>query len=101
MRHIIRLRGAWETKSSADFVRHSRNFGRPRTLETHERVWLVCQSMPGPTEVFLNGQLIGEKREKGPFEVEITDLLLPRNQIIFSAASSEPFGEVSIEIRGD
>jgi hypothetical protein len=99
MAHIIRLRGAWETITSTDVFRHSRNFGRPRTLEVHERVWLVCQNVPGSTEVILNGWVIGERREEGGFEVEITNLLQHRNQIVFSSTSNNPLGEVSIEIR--
>jgi hypothetical protein len=99
MSHVIRLRGAWETNSSAGVFRHRRNFGRPRTLAAHERVWLVCQNMPGSTEVILNGRVIGERGEEGGFEVEITDLLQHRNQVVFSSASNNPLGEVSIEIR--
>jgi hypothetical protein len=99
MPHVIHLRSAWDITSSAQAIRHSRNFGRPRTLEAHERVWLVCQSVPGPSEISLNGNVIGETHEKGPFAVEITNHLQPRNRIQFSVTSADPLGEVSIEIR--
>jgi hypothetical protein len=99
MPHIIRLRGGWESIPSEDRVHHSRNFGRPRTLDAHERVWLICQNVPGPFEVYLNGQAIGGNREMGSFAADITDLLQTRNTILFAVTSSEPLGEVCIEIR--
>jgi hypothetical protein len=101
MSHIIRLRGAWECTSSADVERHTRNFGRPRTLDPGERVWLVCQNMPGSTEVILNGKPIGANREKGIFQIDITDHLQTRNQVIFSVGSKEPLGEVYLEMRAN
>jgi hypothetical protein len=101
MPHIIRIRGAWESIPSGDCTHHSRNFGRPRTLDAHERVWLICQNVPGPVEVYLNGQAIGENREMGSFAVDITDLLQTRNIVLFAVTSSEPLGEVSIEIRAE
>jgi hypothetical protein len=101
MTHIIRLRGAWEITSSSGTTLHSRKFGRPRTLEAHERVWLVCDDVPGPNEVSLNGKDIGDSSEKGPFAIDITDVLEPRNQILFSVDSSDPLGEVTLEIRAN
>jgi len=101
MTHIIRLRGAWESTSSSATTHHSRKFGRPRTLEAHERVWLVCENVPGPNEVSINGKVIGGSREKGPFAVDITDVLEPRNQVLFSVDSSDPLGEVTLEIRAN
>src|SRR5580700_9620692 len=98
MSHIIRLRGAWEITSSPGTTHHSRKFGGPRTLEAHERVWLVCESVPGPHDVTLNAQLIGGNKEKGPFSADITDFLESRNRIFFSVDSSDPLGEVSLEI---
>lgn len=101
MPHIIHLRGAWEITSSVDVTRHSRNFGRPRTLDENECVWLLCQSIPGPVEVYLNGQLLAGNHEAGLFAADITDLLQPRNTILFAVTSSEPLGEVSLEIRAE
>jgi hypothetical protein len=99
MPHIIRLRGAWDSISVEDRTHHVRNFGRPRTLDADEQVWLVCQNIPGPVEVYLNEQVIGGNRESGSFAADITDLLQARNTILFAVASPESLGEVSIEIR--
>jgi hypothetical protein len=99
MPHIIRLRGAWECTSSAGITSHSRNFGRPRTLEANERVWLICRSVPGPADVFLNAEKVGENRETGSLAIDITQRLQPRNTIRFEVAADEPLGEVVIEIR--
>jgi len=97
--HIIHLRSAWEIASSEGRFQHSRNFGRPGNLETHERVWLVCQNLPGPSRIDLNGKDIGGNLEKGPFSVDITDSLQHRNRILVSLAGQEPLGEVWLEIR--
>ena len=68
---MIRLRGAWEVTSSVGLTIHSRNFGRPRTVESHERVWLVCRHVPGPVEVFLNGLKVGENHETDSVAIDI------------------------------
>jgi hypothetical protein len=99
MSHIIRLRGAWESIPHEDGVNHIRSFGRPRTLDAYEQVWLVCLCVPGYFEVSLNGQALGGKHESGSFAADISDLLQARNTVCFVVTSSEPLGEVSIEIR--
>jgi hypothetical protein len=99
MPHIIRLRGAWECTSSAGITSHSRNFGRPRTLEFDERVWLICRSVPGRVDVFLNAVKVGENRDIGSLAIDITERLQPRNTIRFEVAANDPLGEVVIEIR--
>jgi hypothetical protein len=97
--HRIRLRGAWETTSTADRTHHARKFGRPRTLDARERVWLVCESVPGPVEVSVNGQPVGTLAAAGPFAADITEQLRERNAVLFAVASDRPLGEVRIEIR--
>jgi hypothetical protein len=99
MPHIIRLRGAWESTPVENRTHHVRNFGRPKTLDAHERVWLVCQNVPGPFAVSLNEQVVAENSDIGSFAADITDLLQARNTILFAVASTEPLGEVCIEIR--
>src|SRR5262245_58630167 len=77
--HAIRLRDFWTTTTDADRTRHARNFGRPRLSDPTERVWLVCECVPGAAEVFVNDRLAGVLGVAGPFAADVTDLLLPRN----------------------
>ncbi len=96
--HRIRLRGAWEvTPLAGGRARHVRRFGRPRTLGPGESVWLVCDSAPGPAAVLVNGEVVG-RAEAGPFAVEITTWLAPRNELAIETADG-PLGEVALEIR--
>lgn len=80
---------------------HRRNFGRPRTLDPGERLWLVCAHVPGPGEVTLNGGKLDTFAAAGPFSADITDRLLPRNLVAFAVASGEPLGEVAVEVRSE
>ncbi len=98
--HTIRLRGAWEVTSTSGTVQHSRNFGRPRTLGPGERVWLVCERVPGSAGVSVNGKTVGTLPTDGAFAADITDVLRPRNVVVFEVASGEPLGDVAVEIRG-
>jgi hypothetical protein len=97
--HRIRLRGSWETTSDAGHTTHTRRFGRPRTLEPGERVWLVCDSIPAPAAVLLNGTPVGTTSAPGPLAVDVTSSLSPRNEVRIGVASAEPLGEVVLEIR--
>ena len=97
--HTIRLRGAWETGEAAGRTTHARKFGRPRTLDPGERLWLVCAHVPGPAEVSVNGMVIGSVPLAGPFAIDITDHLQPRNAVVFAVSSAEPLGEVILEVR--
>jgi hypothetical protein len=99
MPHVIRLRGAWETAVSGEIVRHTRNFGSPGSLRAGERVWLICRLIPGPTEVFVNGQSLGSIQAEGDFSADVTDRLLPRNRLLLEVQSPGPIGEVALEIR--
>jgi len=98
--HRIRLGPPWEVTADGATTCHSRNFGRPRTLGPGERVWLVCESVPGPVAVSVNGQVVGTPAASGPFAADVTDLLRPRNTVAFAVASGAPLGGVAIEIRG-
>ncbi len=97
--HTIRLRGAWETTHDAGVTTHRRNFGRPRTLDPGERLWLVCSHVPGPGEVTINGGKLDTLPAAGPFSADVTDRLLARNAVAFAVASDEPLGEVALEVR--
>ena len=95
MSHSIRLGPPWEVSAADGRVTHRRKFGRPRTLGPGERVWLVCDAVPGPATVALNGEPIGTAA--GPFSADITDLMRPRNEVAIDAAAG-PLGGVRLEI---
>jgi hypothetical protein len=99
MPHVIRLRGAWVVSADGDRTRHARNFGRPRTLDTGEHVWLVCDHVPGPADIFLNGEPVGRVEAPGPFAADVTARLSLRNVVAFVLTSPEPLGSVVLEIR--
>ncbi len=98
--HTIRLRGAWNTTAAPDgTARHTRNFGRPRTLDSNERLWLVCTMLPTGGEVYLNEERIAIV-PAGPFAEDITTRLQTRNTVAFVVAEvSTPLGEVILEVR--
>ena len=97
--HTIRLRGFWETISTGAHTIHSRQFGRPRTLDADERVWLVCTRVPAPAEVAVNGHPVATVEEAGPLAVDITEELVTRNRVEFKVESAELLDEVALEIR--
>jgi hypothetical protein len=97
--HRIRLRGPWEVSADGGRTRHARRFGRPRTLDAGERLWLVCTRVPGPADVLLNGTALATLPAAGPFAADVTDAMLARNEVTFVVASAELLGEVSLEVR--
>src|SRR4051794_5557416 len=99
MIHTIRLRGGWSSTSDGGRFIHARNFGRPKTLDADERVWLVCDRVPGPAEVRVNGERIGGTSGAESFAADITVHLQPRNRVELILESSAPLGEVVLEIR--
>ena len=99
--HVIHLRGFWDTTVTDTQTTHSRKFGRPRTLDAGERVWLICTEVPGAGEVTVNGEMVGRTGEAGPFAVDITPKLRERNRVELRVESSAPIGEVVLEIRAE
>jgi hypothetical protein len=97
--HTIRLGPPWEVTAAAGGSRHARKFGRPRALDENERLWLLCESLPGPTEVVVNGTSVGRIEVPGPFAADITPLLRPRNEAVFTLASDSAPGAISLEVR--
>jgi hypothetical protein len=96
--HRIRLRGFWEATALADGrERYRRSFGRPRTLDPDERAWLVCDRVPGPATVAVNGTQVGSVEAVGLFAFDVTELLRPRNEVVIET-TGEP-SEVAMEIR--
>jgi hypothetical protein len=99
MSHRIRLGPPWTVAVAGGRSRHARKFGWPATLDPHERVWLVCDAVPGPGEVSVNGQPVGTATAAGPFAADITPLLAPRNELVIATASADELGPVGLEIR--
>jgi hypothetical protein len=98
--HTIRLRGAWTVTPAGARSRHARRFGWPAALDPRERVWLVCTTLPGPAAISVNGMAVGEcPPGEHPFAVEVTSLLLPRNELLIEAPTGAPLGEVGLEVR--
>jgi hypothetical protein len=97
--HTIRLGPPWDTSPVAGGTRHTRKFGRPRSLAANEQVWLVCEHVPAAGEVQVNAISIGKIGAPEPFAVEITSLLRPRNEVLFFVESDQPLGAVALEIR--
>jgi len=94
--HRIRLGPPWEV--SADGTRHVRRFGRPRTLDADEQVWLVCGSLTEGSEVLVNGTSVGTSAG-GAFAVDITSLLQPRNELAITLPAATALGDIALEIR--
>ena len=96
--HTIRLGPPWQTAPTDSGTRHARKFGWPRPLDATERVWLVCEHVPGPAEVRVNGTVVAPDAN-GPFAADITALLQPRNEIVIAGAADAPLGAVALEVR--
>jgi hypothetical protein len=97
--HTIRLGPPWEITPSLGTTHHARKFGRPRTLDANERLWLVCTHVPGSAEITMNGEVVGTILAACEFSIEITSFLQQRNTVAFLVASDEPLGAVTLEIR--
>ncbi len=97
--HTIRLGSPWDVTAVEGGKRHARKFGRPRTLEVNERVWLVCEQVPGAAEVRVNGVVVAQLNASAALAFDITPMLQPRNEVVIVAASAEPLGAVTLEIR--
>ena len=97
--HTIRLGPPWEVTPVAGATQHSRKFGRPRTLDANERLWIVCAHLPPAARVLVNSQLVGMVSTAGPFAADITELLQPRNTVVLLVESADALGEVALEVR--
>jgi hypothetical protein len=93
--HRMTLRPPWEQEALPDGrTRHRRRFGRPRTLDAGETVWLVGET-PAGAEVVLNGEPLGIS--DGRFAFDVTTRLGVRNEVHVTAAG--PLGPVAVEVR--
>ena len=93
MAHRIRLGPPWAVTREEGRTRHARKFGRPRTLDADEQVWLVCGSLPAGSKVTVNGTSVV------PDAANITSLLLPRNEVVIVSPAPDSLGEIALEIR--
>jgi hypothetical protein len=96
----------WADAGLAGFsgrVRFRRRFGYPGRIDAHERVWLTFAGAGDRAEVALNGAALGTHEGPGPFEFEVTPLLLPRNELVVEvegpAQRGGLWGEVALEVR--
>ncbi|MFO0806512.1 MAG: hypothetical protein U0791_25685 [Gemmataceae bacterium] len=94
--HRIRLGPPWEAVPQPEGgTRHTRRFGRPRTLDSPERVWLVAE-LPEGAEVLLNGVKL---EASASFAAEVTDRLEPRNELVMIVPNDATPVGVALEIR--
>ena len=88
--HRIRLAGFWTATPTADGrVEYARNFGRPRTADAGETLWVVTAT---PGDVSVNGVALGHA-----VEVLVGVELQPRNRLVIVTAGQ--LGEVALEVR--
>ncbi len=85
-------------------VRFVRSFGYPSQIDAHERLWLTFAGADAIAEVWLNGGYLGRHEgAREAFDFEVTDLLLPRNELLVEVESPSPhgglWGEVALEVR--
>jgi hypothetical protein len=94
--HRIRLGPPWEVVPLSDGrTRHTRRFGRPRTLGSAERVWLVAELHEG-SEVTLDGKTL---EASANFAADVTDRLQPRNELVIIVPTDAAPDGVALEIR--
>ena len=80
--HTIRLRGFWDvTPLPNGRTQHRRRFGKPRTLDANESLWLVCPHELSAAMVLLNGEPVGTSSQLEPLAVDLTARLQPRNEV--------------------
>ncbi len=110
----INVPGPWVAELPPQWhgsVQLRRRFHRPRTLERHERVFLVVEGAEPPGWVSVNGVQLGRVPPgAAPAEFEITPLLTDRNEVVLLVEAAEAgakaagrlagwLGEVRLEIR--
>lgn len=99
IRHTIHLRGGWVTEVLGPEYCSRRNFGRPRTLDPDERLWLVCGEFPPQAQVLFNDELLGLINPAGELAADITSLLRLRNTLCIRCPSQQPIGTTRLEVR--
>lgn len=83
-------------------ARFYRKFGRPRQLDSWERVWLIGEGVEGAAEFWINGHSVG-RQENGAFAFPVTEAIDQRNELIAEVAVQNPtgglWGEICLEVR--
>ena len=98
--HTIRLRGFWDVTPLPDGrTQHRRRFGKPRTLDATESLWLVCPHKLGAVSVLLNGEPVGASSQLEPLAVNLTASLQPRNEVVIEVTGEGELSDVVLEIR--
>ena len=98
--HTIRLRGFWDvTPLPNGRTQHRRRFGKPRTLDATESLWLVCPHPLDSATVFLNGEPVGTSTQLEPLAVDLTAKLQPRNEVAIEFNGDSELNDVVLEIR--
>lgn len=86
--HTIRLGEPWVRIPLGDGrTRFRRRFGRPRTLDATERLWLACDR---PVSAVVNGTQLGVGER-----FDLTEHLQPRNELVIEAGE---LGAVALEV---
>ena len=102
--HRIRLRGFWTVTPLADGgFAHRRSFGRPQMSDPSERAWLVCDTLPGPATITMNGEPLGSA-DSGTAAFDVTERLLPRNELVITLTGPgviDTLDNVALEMRSD
>jgi len=94
--HRIKLGPPWEIAPEGEGrTRHSRRFGKPRTHDPAERVWIVAE-LPEGSDVTLNGDTL---EATANFAADVTDRLRPRNELVILVPNDAAPAGVALEIR--
>lgn len=101
MAHRIRLRSGWDVSERDGRIASTRHFGRPRTLDPDERVWLVWPPSPSAVDVVFNGAFLVVVPSEAVPAIDLTSHLNPRNELQLVGLTVEALGEVALEIRAD
>ncbi len=98
--HTIRLRGFWDVATlPSGRTQHRRRFGKPRTLDANESLWLVCPQVLSAAMVLLNGEPVGTSSQLEPLAVDLTAHLQPRNEVVIEVTGEGELQDVVLEIR--
>lgn len=99
--HRIRLGPPWDRlpSDSPGRARWRRRFGYPRTLDAHERTWIVWRDPMIGSALTLNGRPLG-RVGVGTFAAPVDGILQLRNELVIELPVAQIWtGEVALEIR--
>jgi hypothetical protein len=79
--HTIRLREPWTRVALEGSEQWTRRFAAPTGIGSAEQVFLAIGELPVAAQVLLNGQELGRLDSGKNARWEITNSLMPRNEI--------------------